>query len=318
MDPAKLQAHLTCECALVVLETTTSTNDEIKQRLAQPGGGICAQALALEQGATPCFANPSAMGERPSPQSYCQPLVVVSAQQTAGRGRLGRTWVSPQGGVYLSLLLEACADLENTSALPLVVALGVREALESLAPHTTVRIKWPNDVICPQGKLAGVLVERAPFGHSTQDDTQHSTQHSAQDDAASSDTSDPASPLPAFIVGVGINVSRPECDAFENAAYLDEHATQSPTREQAAAAVINAVLARHQQWQAAAFSFEPFVADYAQQLSILGENIVVRAGGGQPIAEGKVSGIDSHGRLQLLKAGQTVSVSAGEVTLRSP
>ena len=80
--------------------------------------------------------------------------VVVARQQTAGRGRQGRTWVSPpDSGVYLSVLLRR-VPLVHSGLLPLAAGLAVADALG------IGQLKWPNDVLAPDGrKLAGVLAE---------------------------------------------------------------------------------------------------------------------------------------------------------------
>ena len=86
--------------------------------------------------------------------------VVVAEQQTAGRGRQGRTWSAPTGrALTLSALVRLpAAALEP---LPLAVAIAVCEACEAVAP-VTCRIKWPNDVWIEGRKVAGVLIEARP------------------------------------------------------------------------------------------------------------------------------------------------------------
>jgi BirA family transcriptional regulator, biotin operon repressor / biotin---[acetyl-CoA-carboxylase] ligase len=93
---------------------------------------------------------------------------VIAARQTAGRGRLDRTWVSPAGGLYLSIVLHA--PPEHASLLPL--SLGARLAQEfHRAYGVPFVVKWPNDVLTapaghPPRKVAGILVDRvdAPGG----------------------------------------------------------------------------------------------------------------------------------------------------------
>ena len=82
--------------------------------------------------------------------------VVTADHQTAGRGRLGRSWHSPPGvNLYLSRIYRASFDL-----LPLQGALAVREAVQAyLPPDLTAAIKWPNDILVNEYKLAGILCE---------------------------------------------------------------------------------------------------------------------------------------------------------------
>lgn len=83
--------------------------------------------------------------------------VVTAAEQTAGRGRQGRTWTAPGGKALLySAILRPLGDRQ---LLPLAVTLAACEAAEDLAPAARCRIKWPNDVWIGERKLAGILIE---------------------------------------------------------------------------------------------------------------------------------------------------------------
>jgi BirA family biotin operon repressor/biotin-[acetyl-CoA-carboxylase] ligase len=83
--------------------------------------------------------------------------VVIAEQQTAGRGRDGRTWHSPAGGVWLGVLLRpARAEL---GAMAVRVGLAVADAVDALLGRAETRLKWPNDVLLGDRKLAGILCE---------------------------------------------------------------------------------------------------------------------------------------------------------------
>jgi len=87
--------------------------------------------------------------------------VVTAGEQTAGRGRQGRTWTAPPGGALLySALLRPLDD--RHMMLPLAVPLAVCEAAEALRPGLECGVKWPNDVLVDGRKLAGVLIEARP------------------------------------------------------------------------------------------------------------------------------------------------------------
>jgi BirA family biotin operon repressor/biotin-[acetyl-CoA-carboxylase] ligase len=87
--------------------------------------------------------------------------VVTAAEQTAGRGRQGRTWTAPAGKALLySALLRPLDD--RHLMLPLAVPLAVCEAAEALRPGLECGLKWPNDVLVDGRKLAGVLIEARP------------------------------------------------------------------------------------------------------------------------------------------------------------
>ncbi len=80
-------------------------------------------------------------------------------EQTAGRGRRGRTWGSPPGNLYCSFLLDAGGDRAVAPQLTFVGAVALRDALAGLLPGVAVRIKWPNDILCGGDKVAGMLLE---------------------------------------------------------------------------------------------------------------------------------------------------------------
>jgi len=85
--------------------------------------------------------------------------VVVAREQTAGRGRLGRVWASPPGGLWLSVLLRP--DDPTDPRLGLVVAVGVAEGARR-ASGVSVVLKWPNDLMLNGRKVGGILVESLP------------------------------------------------------------------------------------------------------------------------------------------------------------
>ncbi len=85
--------------------------------------------------------------------------VAVTNNQTAGRGRLGKTWQSPPGsGLCLSASYTFAEQPENLPALTLALGLGVIDALGELGA-TGVELKWPNDLVALDGKLGGILTE---------------------------------------------------------------------------------------------------------------------------------------------------------------
>jgi BirA family biotin operon repressor/biotin-[acetyl-CoA-carboxylase] ligase len=83
--------------------------------------------------------------------------VVIARTQSHGRGRFERSWESPEGGVYLSLILRPGVSCEKTPLLPFVAALAVTKTINTYGIHAT--IKWPNDVRVNGRKIAGILLE---------------------------------------------------------------------------------------------------------------------------------------------------------------
>lgn len=88
--------------------------------------------------------------------------VVHADEQTAGRGRLSRTWISPPGNLYMSVLLRLDLPPRRLPELSFVAALAVADAVDALLPkHVRVMLKWPNDVLVWGAKIAGILLEQA-------------------------------------------------------------------------------------------------------------------------------------------------------------
>lgn len=88
--------------------------------------------------------------------------VVHADEQTAGRGRLARTWHSPAGNLYLSALLRLDLPPSRLSELSFVAAVAVAETVAGLLPKPDgIVVKWPNDVLVDGGKIAGILIETA-------------------------------------------------------------------------------------------------------------------------------------------------------------
>lgn len=208
--------------------------------------------------------------------------VVVAARQSAGRGRLGRTWESPHGGAYVSAILWPRVAPWEVGPLALVVAIGIARGVASLG--ATVQLKWPNDVWMGGRKLAGVLLEM-----------------SAESDA-----------VEWVVAGFGINVVRDEASVAA-AAYLSD-VVPSVSPAQAAAAALDGVASAYRQWLAQ--GFESLATEYGAIATLDGHPVTVRDVGGGIVASGVASGIDAHGRLLIDGDGGIVAVASGDVTLR--
>ncbi len=91
-------------------------------------------------------------------------FVSISETQSAGRGRLGRSWVSPVGGIWLSILLRPPSHQSFLDSLPLLGALAIAEAVNSQL-GIKARVRWPNDVVVDNRKIAGVLAEAMSKGN---------------------------------------------------------------------------------------------------------------------------------------------------------
>ncbi|MDY7108068.1 MAG: biotin--[acetyl-CoA-carboxylase] ligase [Planctomycetota bacterium] len=131
-----------------------------------------------------------------------QPLIVTAEVQSAGRGRHGRSWLSPRGGAWMSIAWPMVRSASFYDAAPLLAALALVDAIERLLERAgrgelvgQLRVKWPNDVLLAGRKLAGVLCERTLPARGGGDDERRR-----------------ADPPACLIVGVGVNVDFDEAE----------------------------------------------------------------------------------------------------------
>jgi BirA family biotin operon repressor/biotin-[acetyl-CoA-carboxylase] ligase len=215
-----------------------------------------------------------------------QGSVVAALEQTRGRGRMGREWVSPRGGVYVSVLLRPATAPAEAGPLPLVVGLGVALGLESLGAR--IGLKWPNDVEADGGKVAGVLLESAVEGDR----------------------------LRWVVAGIGVNVAPPaEPGGFwRGAAYLDEVLGRATPAAAVAAAVLDGVAAAHGRFEADGFG--ALLPDYEARSVLSGRAVAVGDVAGRRVASGTVVRVDESGDLVLDDSGTLVTARSGDVTLR--
>ena len=84
--------------------------------------------------------------------------VVIAGRQTKGRGRLNRKWVSPKGGIWISILLRPNFELSQTSLFPMITSLALSNAIEKTL-KIKPELKWPNDITLKGKKVAGILID---------------------------------------------------------------------------------------------------------------------------------------------------------------
>jgi len=206
---------------------------------------------------------------------------VLASRQTAGRGRLGRSWESPSGGVYVSAVLRPSLAPAEVTGMPLAVATGVARAVERFGVEADV--KWPNDVRLGGGKLAGVLLEISAEADRTL----------------------------WLVVGVGLNVRRPE-DPTPGAAYLADR-VEGVGLAEAAAAVLDGISEGYR--LLADEGFEAVREAFSPRDGLAGRRVCVRDASGQVVAEGRADGVDDAGRLRVAGDDGVVAVVSGDVTL---
>lgn len=219
----------------------------------------------------------------PAPGRY---RVAIAEHQTAGRGRLNRTWYSPpDSGICLSLAYTFGDDRDDLSSVPLAAGVGVADVLEDIGAGD-VGLKWPNDVMVSNAKLGGILVEKLQTG---------------TDNAA-------------VVVGVGINVDlsfHEHGDATPPAGATDLRACCEvvPDRSALSAMLIESLFNTMIRFDADGFS--TFRAAWQLRDWLRGRRISVDA----PLGEvsGVATGIDSYGALLLDTIDGSQRIVSGSV-----
>jgi BirA family biotin operon repressor/biotin-[acetyl-CoA-carboxylase] ligase len=214
-------------------------------------------------------------------------LVVVADHQTAGRGRLDRTWETPPGtAVTFSMLLRPTVPPATWPWLPLLTGHTVAKALR--AEGYDARVKWPNDVLVDERKVAGILVERV-------------------------DTPDGA----AAVVGVGVNVGLGEDELpVPTATSLAIEADDSggvPSRDSVLLDVVTAIREGYDTWQVGGEGAAARLASsYAESCATIGQRVRVDLPTGEAIV-GQATAIDPDGRLVVETESGPQRVGAGDV-----
>ena len=213
------------------------------------------------------------------------PFLVLAEQQTAGRGRRGRKWVSPFAqNVYYSLVLRVEGGLRQLEGLSLVVGLAVMQSLRESGVQGAA-LKWPNDVLVGQKKIAGILLELV---------------------------GDPAD-ICHVVLGIGINVNMQSAAAVDQQWTSVQLETGSPMDRNLLVARLSLQLQRYLERHAAS-GFAALQEEWEQNHLWQGKAVSLIAGVNQ--VEGVVLGVDRQGALRLSVDGVERKYSGGELSLR--
>lgn len=211
-------------------------------------------------------------------------LLVVAEEQTAGRGRAGRRWITPRGAALaFSLVLRPALPPDHAARLTMLAGLAACEAIEQIT-FLPARLKWPNDVLLSGKKVAGILLETTLQGDR----------------------------LDYAILGLGMNVSFTPAPADVDfpATSLQAESGIAVDRLQ----LLRAILARLEARYAALLETSLY-DDWRARLALMNEPLVVRTPGGEHL--GRAVSVDSSGALLFqLDSGETQRLLAGDVRLR--
>jgi BirA family biotin operon repressor/biotin-[acetyl-CoA-carboxylase] ligase len=212
-----------------------------------------------------------------------EPVWIVAAEQTAGRGRRGNAWVSPPGNLYATLLLTDPAPAECAPELSFVTALALHDAVVARAPQlaAALALKWPNDMLCRGSKLAGILIEGERAGN-----------------------------VLAVAIGVGVNCQNHPAETPYPVTDL-KAAGAEVAAEDLFETLSATMLLRLRQWRRGA-GFAGIRADWIARGAGMGADMRVKLPDREIFGCGE--GLDERGRLLLrLPDGSVQVIAAGEV-----
>lgn len=207
-------------------------------------------------------------------------LVLVAEHQTAGRGRLGRGWVTPaRTSVTASFLLVPEGERNGPwSWLPLLTGMAAARAIATVT-GLVPELKWPNDVLFDGRKLGGILIERVGNG----------------DHAAA-------------VVGVGLNVHQTPAELpVQEATSLSIAGAVDVDRTAVLVALVTTLAAAYDDWHTG----RPLLPSYRERCSTLGRRVRVLVPGGE--VDGEAVDVDEDGRLVVRTAEGEEHLAAGDV-----
>ncbi|TAJ07042.1 MAG: biotin--[acetyl-CoA-carboxylase] ligase [Nitrospirae bacterium] len=219
--------------------------------------------------------------------------VLVAETQTAGKGRLGRSWYSPPGdNLYCSVILrnQPADNLTGwLSVIPLLSAVAVARAIQRVADLKPL-LKWPNDILAGDRKLGGLLCESSLSGPSTT----------------------------FVVVGIGLNVNGSREGFPEDIRDIATSIAAETGRPCDRASLLASILLELELYSETLLTRPPdtFLSEYARLCSTLGRRVRVSLSEGQTI-EGLADSIAPDGSLRIVRdpasGGGTIEVRAGDV-----
>jgi len=215
------------------------------------------------------------------------PLWIIAERQTSGRGRRGRTWVSPPGNFMGTLLLRPQCHPRKASELSFLAAVAIHDAIHALLPphlRPGLKLKWPNDLLHERRKLAGILLESSGVS---------------------------GGELSWLSIGIGINLAHHPEGLDYPATSLASMGVGEVTPDDALASLDEAFTRYLHQWRTLD-GFSSIRRAWLARAEGVGESVTVRLP--DQIFEGKFEGLAEDGAAEVrLPSGELRLVSAGDV-----
>ena len=303
-----------------IFALSTSLPDHITIEVVAETGSTNADLLTLIQKTQGSQNGPSGLIAHHNGDAITGPMLLIAEQQTAGRGRAGRTWLSaPSAALMFSLAWRFDRPLQKLIGLPLAVGVAIADGLNQYLKQTLsavpeqenaetdfgIRLKWPNDLLLvdgeSDGKLGGILIETASGSAQPNGYADRSTW---------------------AVIGVGINLAIPvdiQQQLDRKVANLPRLGPDSfpvePDRNLLMATLLSSLTRALQQFQSDGLN--RFVTRWNQLHAHAGQQVVI-LDQGKVLHEGTALGIDEIGRflLQTAQDDAPMAIMAGDISLR--
>jgi BirA family biotin operon repressor/biotin-[acetyl-CoA-carboxylase] ligase len=216
--------------------------------------------------------------------ALAHPVLLVAENQTAGRGRAGRSWLSSAGNsLTFSLAWKFESGPQGLSGLPLAIGVAMAETLDRLGVQ--VRLKWPNDLLKDGDKLAGILIETAAAERGIW-----------------------------TVIGIGLNLVMPdELEREIGRAVAAVPWLAQMDRDTLVAALLDGLVAALREFERGGFA--AFATRWNLRHGWQGETVRI-IDRGAVLHEGVAAGVDDSGRLLLDTQDGRIAIAAGDVSLR--
>lgn len=202
--------------------------------------------------------------------------VVTALRQTGGRGRRGRSWVSLEGNLFMSMAFEA--ELKNVGQIVFIVSLSLLETLRLLFPDINICLKWPNDVLVNDRKISGILLEKGEGDY--------------------------------IIAGIGVNIAAaPKIDGLVYPAQSLADFGFETERLDLFWAYLQTFEANYKLWREQ--GFETIRSRWLANAKNLGKEILVRMNNEE--RSGIFAGVDENGTLLLERNNNLEKIYAGDI-----
>jgi len=216
-------------------------------------------------------------------QAAAEGIVVIAEEQTAGKGRAKRAWLSPRGSISLSVVLYP--DVSQLPYLIMIASLAAARSIEIVTGLET-QLKWPNDVLIKGRKVCGILIENELHGDR----------------------------VAWAVIGIGINVNIRMRD-FPEIAATATSLSDELGKELSRVEIIRRLLVEMERLYLSLGTGEHIYQEWRDRLITLGERVQVVSG--ENVLEGMAEDVNRDGSLLLKHSDGSIShIVAGDVTLR--